>query len=87
MGGVGSISRSLGQIFDKSCLHYSLEVTFLAQSSSNFLRMIVLMMCRTSSIMGGVRSKSRSLVQIFEKSVYILEVTFSAQSSSIYMKN
>ena len=59
---------------------YTLEVTLLAQPSSNLLRIIILMMSRSGSIMGGVGSKSRSLGQIFEKFVYTLEVPLLAQS-------
>jgi len=42
----------------------------LAQSSSNLLRILILMISRTSSNMGGVGSKSRSLGQILVKSCY-----------------
>ena len=47
---------------------YTLAATVLIQSSSNLLRMFILMMSRSSSIMGGVGSKSRSLGQIKVKS-------------------
>ena len=47
---------------------YTLEVTFLAQSPLNLLRMIILIRSRSSSIMGGVGSKCRSLGQILAKS-------------------
>jgi len=78
MGGVGSKSRSQGHFFEKSCLQS--RGHFLAQSFSNLLRMIVLIMSWSSSIMGRVWSKSRSLGQIFEKFVYTLEVPLLAQS-------
>ena len=47
---------------------YTLTVTVLIQSSSNLLRMFVLMISRSCLIMGGMGSKSRSLGQILEKS-------------------
>ena len=47
-----------------------LAATFLSQSFSIFIRMFVLMMSRSSSIMGGAGSKSRSLGQILVKSCY-----------------
>ena len=52
---------------------YTLAATVLIQSSSNLLRMFILMMSRSSSIMGGVGSKSRSLGQIKVKSLYLSE--------------
>ena len=66
MIGVGSKSRSLGQILDNSCFYsrghiFGLIFLKLAQN-------VVLMISRSSSIMGLVWSKSRSLGQILEKS-------------------
>ena len=46
----------------------TLEATFFIQSSSNLVRMFVLMMPWPLSNMGQVGSKSRSLGQILEKS-------------------
>ena len=43
---------------------YTLAVTVLTQSLLNLLRMIIVIMSRSSVIMGGVGSKSRSLGQI-----------------------
>ena len=55
-----------------SCVYnwsvYTLAVTFLIQSSSNLVRMFVLMISRTSSNLGHEGSKTRSLGQILEKS-------------------
>ena len=69
MGQVGPISRSPGQKVGQSLmiLVYALEAIFFAQLSSNFVRMFMLMISRTSSNMGQVGSKSRSLGQIIEK--------------------
>ena len=41
--------------------------TFLVQSSSNLLRMIILTISQSSSNMGDVGSKTRSVGQIIEK--------------------
>ena len=45
----------------------TLEATFLVQSSSNLLRMIILTISQLSSSMGDVVSKTRSVGQIMEK--------------------
>ena len=45
----------------------TLEATFLVQSSSNLLRMIILKISRSSANMGHVGSKTRSVGQIMEK--------------------
>ena len=45
----------------------TLEATFLVQSSSNLLRMIILTISQLSSNMGDVGSKTRSVGQIMEK--------------------
>ena len=45
----------------------TLQDTFLAQSYSNLLRMLLLTKSRSSSILGHFGSKSRSLGQIWEK--------------------
>ena len=45
----------------------TLEATFLVQSSSNLLRMIILTISQLSSNMGDVGSKTRSEGQIMEK--------------------
>ena len=45
----------------------TLEATFLVQSSSNLLRMIILTISQLSSTMGDVGSKTRSVGQIMEK--------------------
>ena len=52
--------------------HYvtTLKATVLVQSSSNLLRMFILMSTRTLLNMGVVGSKSRSLGQILEKPCY-----------------
>jgi nicotinamide riboside kinase len=59
----------------------TLETTFQTQSSWNFVRMIVLMMSRSSSNLGHVGFKSRSLGQITKNLVNTLETTFLNQSS------
>ena len=45
----------------------TLEATFLVQSSSNLLRMIILTVSQSSSNMGDVGSETRSVGQIMEK--------------------
>ena len=45
----------------------TLEATFLVQSSSNLLRMIILTISQSSSNIGHVGSKTRSVGQIIEK--------------------
>ena len=45
----------------------TLEATFLVQSSSNLLRMIILTISQLSSNMGDVGSETRSVGQIMEK--------------------
>ena len=46
---------------------YTLEGTVVIQSSGKFVRMIILIISRSSSKLGHVRSKTRSLDQILEK--------------------
>ena len=46
---------------------YTLEGTVVIQSSGKFVRMLILIISRSSSKLGHVRSKTRSLVQILEK--------------------
>ena len=46
----------------------TLEATILTQSSSNLLRMLILIISRIRLNMGGVELNSRSLGQIFVKS-------------------
>ena len=45
----------------------TLEATFLVQSSSNLLRMIILTISQSSPNIGHVWSKTRSVGQIIEK--------------------
>ena len=45
----------------------TLEATFLVQTSSNLLRMIILTISQSSSNMGDVGSETRSVGQIMEK--------------------
>ena len=45
----------------------TLEATFLVQSSSNLLRMIILTISQLGSNIGDVTSKTRSVGQIMEK--------------------
>ena len=84
MGWLGSKSRSLGQILEKSYL-YS-RVTFLVQSSSNLFRMFVLVISHCRSIMGWVGSECRSLGQILENIVYTRVYTRDHISSPIFTK-
>ena len=66
--GVGSKSRSLGQIFVKSCYHfrgYNFDPIFIKLAQN-----VILIISQTSSNMDGVGSKSRSLGQILVKSCY-----------------
>ena len=76
MGGIGSKSRSLGQILKH--LVSTLAATVMSQASSNLLRMFVLIISGTGLNIGGVESKSRSLGQILKKILLAL----MAQSSS-----
>ena len=46
---------------------YTLEGTVVIQSSGKFVRMLILIISRSSSKLGHVRSKTRSLDQIVEK--------------------
>ena len=46
---------------------YTLEGTVLIQSSRNFIRMLMIIISRSSSKLGHVGSKARSLGQILEK--------------------
>ena len=46
---------------------YTLEGTVVIQSSGKFVRMLILIISRSSSKLGHVRSKTRSLDQILEK--------------------
>ena len=66
LGQVGSKIRLLGQILEKN-LVYILEGTGIIRSSGNFVRMLILIICRSSSKLGHVRSKTRSLGQILTK--------------------
>ena len=60
---------------------YTLEGTVVIQSSGKFVRMLILIISRSSSKLGHVRSKTRSLDQILEKFVYTLECTVLFQMS------
>ena len=66
MGGMGSKSRSIGQILVKSCLHCSGHI--FAPIFLGLALNVCLMISQSSAIMGGIESKSRSLGQILEKS-------------------
>ena len=69
MGGVKSKSRSLGQIFVKSCYHsrgHKFDPIFIKLAQNTYIDNI----SWTSSNMGGVKSKSRSVGQIFVNSCY-----------------
>ena len=46
---------------------YTLEGTVLIQSSLNFIRMLMIIISRSSSKLGHVGSKTRSLGQILEE--------------------
>ena len=65
LGDVGSKTRSLGQILEKTCVHsggHSFD-----SKSMNYIRMLMIIISRSSSKLGHVRSKTRSLGQILEK--------------------
>ena len=65
LGHVGSKTRSLGQILVKPCVHsrgHSFDLKFM-----NYIRMLVIIISRSSSKLGHVGSKTRSLDQILEK--------------------
>ena len=53
----------------------------MIQSSRNFVRMLILIMSRSSSKLGHVGLKTRLLGQILEKLLYTLECTVLIQSS------
>jgi len=61
MGGAGSISRSLGQILEKSCLHsrghYFGQIVFKLDQN-------MVLISRSSLILDGAGLKSKSLGQI-----------------------
>ena len=61
---------------------YTLEGTVLIESSRNFIRILMIIISRSSSKLGHVGSKIRSLGQILEKNlVYTLKGTVLIQSS------
>ena len=64
----------------------TLVITILVQSSSNLLRMIILIISRTSLNMGGVRSKSRSLGQIYMYVKYCYH-SRSHNARNVYLDN
>ena len=65
LGHVGSKTRSLGQIFEKPCVHskrHSFDPKFMKLCQN-----VIIIMSRSSSKLGHVGSKTRSLGQILEK--------------------
>ena len=65
LGHVGSKTRSLGQILEKTFVHsrgHSLDSKFI-----HFIRMLMIIISRSGSKLGHVGSKTRSLGQILEK--------------------
>ena len=69
-----------------------LPLYILIQSSSNLLRMLILIIPRSDSNMGGVRSKCRSLGQILVKPCYHstgcnFNATFFKLSQNVYPDN
>ena len=94
MGHVGLISRSPGQKVGQICrnLVYKLEATYLAQTSSNLIRMFILIISGTSLNMGQVGSKSRSVGQILGKPClhstgHIFYPIFFKVSQDVYLDN
>ena len=80
LGHVGSKTRSLGQILEKTSVHS--EGRVLIQSSRNFIRMLLIIISRSSSKPGHVWSKTRLLGQILEKKrVHTFKGTVLIQSS------
>ena len=65
LGHVGSKTRSLGQILEKTSVHsrgHSFDLKL-----PNCIRMLMIIISRSSLKKGHVRSKTRSLGQILEK--------------------
>ena len=65
LGHVGSKTRFLDQILEKTCVHS--ERHSLIQTSLNFVSMFIIIISRSGSKLGQVSSKTRSLGQILEK--------------------
>ena len=61
-----SKNRSLGQILEKKNIVYTVECTVLFQMSRNFVRMLMIIVSRSSLKLGHVESKTRSLAKILE---------------------
>ena len=61
LGHVGSKTRSLGQILDKTL--YTLKGTVVIQCSGNFVRMLIIIISRSNLKLGHVGSKTRLLGQ------------------------
>ena len=61
LGHVGSKTRSLGQILDKTL--YTLKSTVVIQCSGNFVRMLIIIISRSNLKLGHVGSKTRLLGQ------------------------
>ena len=64
-GHVGSKARLPGQILEKNV--YTIEGTVLIKTSLNFVRMLILIISRSSLKLGHVGSETRVLGQIIEK--------------------
>ena len=77
------LGQKLGRyVKSKKNLVYPLENTVLIQSSRNFIRILIIIISRSSSKLGHLGSKTRSPGQILKKNlVYTLEGTVSIQSS------
>ena len=64
---------------------FTLEGTVLIQSSRNFIRMLMIIISRSSSKLGHVGSKTRSLGQILEKpSVHSRGHSFDSKLTKLY---
>ena len=78
------LGQKLGrQVKSEKNLVFTLEGTVLIQSSRNFIRMLRIIISRSSSKLGHVGSKARSqhVGEILEKIVYTLKGTVLIQSS------
>ena len=72
LGNVGSKTRSLGQIIEKSCVHYrghSFDRKFIKH---RLVRMLIIIISRSNVKPGHVGSKTRSLLD-YRKSMCTLE--------------
>ena len=65
---------------------YTLEGTVLIINKGNYVRMLIIIIYRSSSKLGHVGSKTRSLCQILDETLYTLEGTVVIQSSGNFVR-